>query len=34
MLTRCLDDELTLSEAVEAVSTGNARYVGVRLEPR
>ena len=33
MLTRTRDYGIRLVEAVEAVSTGNARYVGVRLEP-
>lgn len=32
-VARCCDD-IILVEAVEAVSDGNARYIGVRLEPR
>jgi hypothetical protein len=33
LLTRCYAYALILTEAVEAVSHGNARYIGVRLEP-
>ncbi len=33
LLTKSYDYGITLIEAVEAVSAGNARYVGVRLEP-
>jgi hypothetical protein len=29
----CADDTI-ITEAVEAVSTGNARYLGVRIQPR
>jgi len=33
MLTKACDYGIKLIEVVQAVSQGNARYVGVRLEP-
>lgn len=33
LLTSSYDYDILLAEAVEAVSGGNARYIGVRLEP-
>ena len=34
LLTKAYDFGITLREAVEAVSAGHARYIGVRLEPK
>jgi hypothetical protein len=33
LLTKAYDHDITLHEAVEAVSMGQVRYIGVRLEP-
>lgn len=33
-LTRCCVFSIIITDAVEAVSTGNARYIGVRIEKR
>ena len=33
-LNRCCEYDILAVEAVEAVSSGNARYIGVRLEPK